>query len=227
MFEGLGVLFGIVVVMGLVFFFFPFCNPKLLDLWIMLEQWRSNITFFLLFPESSGKIRQTEITLLSQNCDGEIANLWRWQRLPGGAEHRSPLHAHSSQPCRPALLWDAAGSQEEAQPAAGPCFKWKENNSKNKSKDHSDWKSIAIFKHNNYNHIYWPSCRVRAHRQDHQLRWIALAPLTSPLHPWSHPTVFPKWPWNTIFLLLLYKVPTISRSTLAVQLTFHLFYTSL
>lgn len=39
MFEGLGVLFGIVVVMGLVFFFFfPFCNPKLLDLWIMLEQ---------------------------------------------------------------------------------------------------------------------------------------------------------------------------------------------
>lgn len=37
MFEGLGVLFGIVIVMGLVFFF-PFCNPKLLDLWIMLEQ---------------------------------------------------------------------------------------------------------------------------------------------------------------------------------------------
>lgn len=100
----------------------------------------------------------------------------------GGEEHRSFLHAHSLQQCCPALPWDAAGSQKETQPAAEPYFKWKENNSKNKSKDHSDWKSIAIFKHNNYNHIYWPSCRVRAHRQDHQLRWIAIAPLTSPLH---------------------------------------------
>lgn len=58
MFEGLGVLFGIVVVMGLVFFFFPFCNAKLLDLWIMLKQWHSNITFFLLLPKISLKAQE-------------------------------------------------------------------------------------------------------------------------------------------------------------------------
>lgn len=83
--------------------------------------------------------------------------------------------------------WQLRGDAAKQDSSRRPCFRWKENNGKNKSKDHSDWKSIASLKHNNCNHIYWPCGRVRAHRQDHQLRWIAIAPLTLPLHTWSCP----------------------------------------
>lgn len=112
-------------------------------------------------------------------------------------------------PGTPALGLGCISSQLPASQDSSrrPCFRWKENNGKNKSKDHSDWKSIATLKHNNCNHIYWPSGRVRTHRQDHQLRWIAIAPLTLPLHTWSCP-VFTKWPWNIyFFFLLLHKTP--------------------
>lgn len=144
------------------------------------------------------------------------------------------LHRGANPPASPgaaALPSEAAYSREEMQPNDSPLaerlyFRWKENNGKNKSKDHSDWKSIATLKCNNYNHTYWPSCRVRAHRQAHRLRWIATAPLTLPLHAWSRPLCSQNG--HGIFLsFYCTKTPAILKSTFAVQLTFHLFYTSL